>query len=69
MRTTKRPRGFLTFAQNGKLDYLRMAYAMALSLKATQREPYLTVVVTPGTVVPEALPCGVRRGDRCAVDR
>ena len=52
MRTTKRPRGFLTFAQNGKYDYLRMAYGLALSLKATQREPYLTVVVTPGMEVP-----------------
>jgi len=53
MRTFKRQRGFLTFAQNGKQDYLRMAYGLALSLRATQAEPYLAVVVTPGTEVPD----------------
>jgi len=53
MRDIKRPRGFLTFAQNAKDDYLRMAYALALSLKATQTEPYLAVAVTPGTEVPD----------------
>jgi hypothetical protein len=53
MRVSKRQRGFLTFAQNGRHDYLRMAYGLALSLQATQAEPYLTVVVTPGTAVPE----------------
>jgi hypothetical protein len=53
MRTFKRPRGFLTFAQNGKEDYLRMAYGLALSLKITQAEPYLAVVVSPGTEVPD----------------
>ena len=52
MRSFKRQRGFLTFAQNGQHDYLRMAYGLALSLRATQSEPYLSVVVTPGTVVP-----------------
>lgn len=53
MRSFKRQRGFLTFAQNGRDDYLRMAYALALSLKATQTEPYLAVIVTPGTEIPE----------------
>jgi len=54
MRHFKRDRGFLTFAQQSDgRDYLRMAYALALSLKATQRDvSALSVVVTPGTVVP-----------------
>lgn len=53
MRTFKRKRGFLTVAQNGKHDYLRMAYALALSLKASQKEHgYLSVMVTPGTDIP-----------------
>lgn len=52
-REFKRDRGFLVFAQNGTTDYLRLAYALALSLKATQAAvPYLSVVVTPGTVIP-----------------
>jgi hypothetical protein len=54
VRTFKRKRGFFTFAQNGKHDYIRMAYALALSLKETQEEvTYLSIGVTPGTVVPE----------------
>lgn len=50
-----RKRGFFTFAQNsGDVDYVRMAYALALSLKASQKTtPYLTIGVTPGTVIPE----------------
>lgn len=53
-RTFKRERGFFTFAQNGTTDYVRLAYGLALSLKATQKEvPYLSIGVTPGTVVPE----------------
>lgn len=49
-----RKRGFFTFAQNGTHDYVRMAYALALSLKATQKEvPYLSIGITPGMVVPE----------------
>lgn len=48
----KRERGFFTFAQNGTHDYIRLAYALALSLKATQVDvPYLAIGVTPGTVV------------------
>lgn len=53
-RTFIRKRGFFTFAQNGTTDYLRLAYGLALSLKATQVEvPYLAVGVTPGTVIPD----------------
>jgi len=52
MREIKRQRGFLTFAQNGEHDYLRMAYGLALSLQATQTDPYLSVVITPGMEVP-----------------
>jgi hypothetical protein len=54
MREFKRDRGYITIAQrSGETDYLRMAYALALSLKKTQSEvSHLTVVVTPGTKVP-----------------
>lgn len=53
-REFKRKRGFFTFAQNGSYDYLRLAYGLALSLKATQVEvPYLAVGITPGQEVPE----------------
>jgi len=55
MRKFKRQRGYITIAQrSGKINYLRMAYGLALSLKATQSEvPYLTVLVTPGTHIPK----------------
>lgn len=48
-----RPRGFFTFAQNSdKTDYVRMAYLLALNLRATQQTvPYLTIGITPGTTV------------------
>ena len=51
----KRERGFLTFAQNTKgVDYVRLAYALALSIKATQSQhAYLSIAVTPGQEVPE----------------
>lgn len=53
-RQFKRERGFFTFAQNGTHDYIRMAYALALSLKATQEEvPYLAIGITHGTKVPK----------------
>lgn len=53
-KTFLRDRGFFTFAQNGTHDYLRMAYGLALSLRATQKEvPFLAVGVTPGTIVPQ----------------
>lgn len=52
-RTFKRKRGFFTLAQNGTHDYLRMAYGLALSLKASQTDvPYLSVGITPGQFVP-----------------
>lgn len=48
-------RGFFTLAQNsGETDYVRMAYALALSLHASQRTvKNLSIGITPGTVVPE----------------
>lgn len=54
-RKFKRKRGYLTFAQNSEsVNWVARAHALALSLKATQREvPHLSVVVTPGTVVSE----------------
>lgn len=53
-REFKSQRGFLTFAQNGRTDYVRLAYALGLSLKATQSEvSALSIVVTPGTKVPD----------------
>lgn len=52
--TTTNSRGYFTFAQNGTHDYLRMAYALALSLKASQSSVNsLSVGVTPGTEVPD----------------
>lgn len=50
----RRQRGFFTFAQNNSTtDYVRMAYLLALNLRATQNTvPYLTVGITPGTTVP-----------------
>lgn len=54
MREFKRKQGYLTLAQNGDTDYVRMAYGLALSLKATQTEvPWLTVCVDKGMKVPE----------------
>ncbi len=55
MREFKRKRGYITIAQqSGKVDYLRMAFGLALSLKATQSKvPYLSVFVTPGTKIPK----------------
>lgn len=54
MREFKRRRGYITVAQqSGEIDYLRMAYGLALSLKATQSKvPHLSVLVTPGTEIP-----------------
>lgn len=55
MRTFKRKRGFLTFAQNNDTDdYLKLAYATALSIRATQTEgAYLSVAITPKTKIPK----------------
>ena len=48
-------RGYIVIAQNsGDTDYLRMAYALALSLKATQSTvSNLTVCVDNKTKVPK----------------
>ena len=47
-------RGYIVIAQNsGETDYLKMAYALALSLKATQSTvSNLTVCVDKDTKVP-----------------
>jgi hypothetical protein len=49
-------RGFITVAQNSAYgNYLQAAYALALSLRKTQRASVanLSVMVTPGTEVPD----------------
>lgn len=58
-------RGFLTFAQNTNremkpeddfkthIDYLRHAYALALSIKISQKNNNFAVAITPGQEVPE----------------
>lgn len=53
--TNFRPKGFFTFAQNtDSVDYVRLAYALALSLKNSQQEiPYLSIAITPDTHVDE----------------
>ena len=55
MREFKRKRGYLTIAQQGANgDYLRMAYGLALSLRATQSKiPYLAVGVDSETEIPK----------------
>jgi len=47
-------RGYFTFAQNNReVDYLRLAYGLALSLKQSQPiTNNLSVAITPDTVVP-----------------
>ena len=43
-------RGYIAIAQNNEeYDYLKMAYAMALSLKATQKENQFCVCVDENT--------------------
>jgi len=47
-------KGFLTLAQNGKYDYLKMAYALAMSLKISQtKNSNLSVIVNKDDKVPE----------------
>ena len=55
MRQFKRDRGYLVFAQNNStVDYVKIAYGLALSLRASQRDHgFLSIVVTPGTIVPD----------------
>ena len=50
----KRQRGFLTYAMNSESgDYVRLAYTLALSLRASETPyPYLTVVVDDPDNVP-----------------
>ncbi len=47
-------KGFLTIAQNGQYDYVRMAYALAMSLKLSQ-EKYtkLSVIINENEEIPE----------------
>lgn len=47
-------KGFLTIAQNGQHDYVKMAYALAMSLKLSQ-EKYnkLSVIVNENEEIPE----------------
>jgi len=46
-------KGFLTLAQNGKEDYVKMAYALALSLKLSQSKyNKLSVVVNNDETIP-----------------
>jgi hypothetical protein len=47
-------KGFLTIAQNGQYDYVRMAYALALSLKRSQHKyNKLSVIVNENESIPE----------------
>ena len=47
-------KGFLTIAQNGQYDYVRMAYVLAMSLKQSQdKYNKLTVVVNQNEEIPE----------------
>lgn len=54
-RRFKRKKGLITIAQNNKdHNYLRMAYALALSLKNSQTNiPYLSVCVSDKNLVPK----------------
>lgn len=56
-REFKHRKGFLVFAQNNKSsNYVRMAYALAMSLKATQHEVrHLAIAVTSKNDVPEEM--------------
>lgn len=42
--------GFLTFAQNSDVDYLRLAYVQAMSIKLTQKENQYAVIVDEETL-------------------
>jgi len=47
-------KGFLTIAQNGQYDYVRMAYALAMSLKVSQsKHTKLSVIVNENEEIPE----------------
>jgi hypothetical protein len=55
MPQTNNSRGFFTLAQNTPgIDYVKCAYALALSLKQSQKNiSNLSIAVTPGVIVPE----------------
>ena len=45
-------KGYIAIAQNNdRYDYLKMAYAMALSLKATQKVPVLLLLTKKDKVI------------------
>lgn len=47
-------KGFLTLAQNGQTDYVRMAYVLAMSLRLSQEKVNkLSVIVNKGDEIPE----------------
>ena len=46
-------RGYLVFARNSKHDYVRMAYALALSIKVTQRISSISLAVPKDHIVDE----------------
>lgn len=47
-------RGYLTLAQNGRHNYVRMAYALAMSLKISQGiDTKLSIIVNKNDTVPE----------------
>lgn len=47
-------KGFLTIAQNGEYDYVRMAYALAMSLKLSQKKyNKLSIIVNKHQVIPD----------------
>ena len=46
-------KGFLTIAQNGQYDYVKMAYVLAMSLKLSQSKyTKLSVIVNEGEKIP-----------------
>lgn len=47
-------KGFLTLAQNGEHDYLKMAYVLSMSLKLSQKKiNNISVIVNEGTKIPD----------------
>ena len=47
-------KGFLTIAQNGTHDYVRMAYALAMSLKLSQKKHgRLSIIANKGEEIPD----------------
>jgi hypothetical protein len=47
-------KGFLTLAQNGKYDYVKMAYVLSMSLKLSQKKiNKLSIIVNKDSKIPE----------------